>query len=50
MTAQESPLVARRRLRRALRGGRRLTATLQITARSPDGEPTEVTKRLRALG
>lgn len=39
-----------RRLRRALHGSRRLVATLQITARSPDGEPTEITKRLRALG
>ncbi|MDQ3678781.1 MAG: NHL repeat-containing protein, partial [Actinomycetota bacterium] len=39
-----------RRLRRALGGSRRLIATLQITARSPDGEPTELSKRLRTLG
>jgi tripartite motif-containing protein 71 len=39
-----------RRLRRALGSGHRLAATLQITARSPDGDPTEISKRLLALG
>jgi len=39
-----------RRLRRALRGGRGLTATLRIVARPPTGEPTYVTKRVRARG
>ena len=39
-----------RRLRRALHGSRGMVATLQITARAPAGEPTEVSKRLRVRG
>jgi len=39
-----------RRLRRALRDSRALTATLQISARAPAGEPTDVSRRLRARG
>jgi tripartite motif-containing protein 71 len=39
-----------RRLRRGLHGSRRLTVTLEITARSPDSDPTELSKRLRASG
>jgi DNA-binding beta-propeller fold protein YncE len=39
-----------RRLRRALGSSRSLLATLQITAIAPDGEPTEISKRLQVLG
>ncbi len=39
-----------RRLRRALGGSRRLIVALEITARSPDLEPSELSRRLRATG
>jgi tripartite motif-containing protein 71 len=39
-----------RHLRRALRGRRGLTATIQVTATASVGQPSEITRRLQASG